>query len=131
MNKRKKRSLIVSDSDLEAVEGFLDYLYTRKIPSSIESASRILKLSVKYKVEELKSICEDVILDRLDDTNSLEVFSIGHENCLEKLIASAFREIQYMFDGKIKDEFMNQPEIVKELVEAQSRLNALISKVSK
>lgn len=109
------RHAIVADISIDAVEDFLDYLYMRKVPNRLNMRA-IFKLAAKYEVTELKSICQRLLWENLDEGNAFEIYTIGVDYSSEVLKILAFAEIKEMLGGNISNALINQPARVRELL---------------
>lgn len=114
-----RKAVELKDPLESPVEEFFRYFYTGEIPDDI-NAIKMFALAVKFNVAELKTICEERILDELDETNALEVFTLGHHHNLADFKALAFSKLRNLLpETKLDCSLMSQPELLKELVEAK------------
>lgn len=91
---RQAIKLEISDISAEAVKAFIDFLYERKRPS-FENAIEVFKLTAKYEVVNLKSLCEAIMRDNLNESNAFGIFKVaGGQYKSDKLKLAAFRKIQ-------------------------------------
>lgn len=123
---RQAIRLEISDISPEAVEAFIDYLYERKQPS-FKNAIEGFKLAAKYEVLDLMSICEAIMRDNLNESNAFDIFKVvSGQYKSDELKVAAFRKIQETFGSKLKDDLVDKPEKLEEILEAKRRLNALM-----
>jgi hypothetical protein len=102
----------------DAVENFLNYLYTGKFPGE-KYAIEMFALAIVYDVLELKTFYKGKIQKKINQSNACDVFHLAHNYRLIELKEMAFEEILKMFPcSKLADGLMNKPENVKKLVEA-------------
>lgn len=127
------QSMKIRDISASAVEEFLHFLYTGKLLTSGETnVLELFQLSSKMKVPALKSICEQMILENLNDSNAFKIFSLGHSYNSDDLKSAAFKEIKEVFrDNNIDESLMNHPDNLKELLEAKNTYEAIIKKFAK
>ncbi|CRK99763.1 CLUMA_CG013012, isoform A [Clunio marinus] len=106
----------------EVVKIFLKFLYTGDIEIEGSNLLELFTLAAKFKVENLMTIVEEMNTDDLNDDNAIEIFELACRFDCDGMKTSAFGVIQLMFDEPLKDELMNQPEVVKNLVKANSMI---------
>jgi BTB/POZ domain len=88
----------------ETVEEFLRFLYTENLTETKKDFDELFALSSKMKVEKLKTISEQNIIDDINETNAFEIF----------FKKSAFDQIKKKFRfRRLPDSFMNEPEKLK------------------
>ncbi|CRK99761.1 CLUMA_CG013080, isoform A [Clunio marinus] len=129
MKDRPSDEIQMKNIDPEVAKTFLKFFYTGEV--EIEEISNLLELfalAAKFKVETLMSIIEDMIIDDLNDDNAIEIYELACRFNCDGMKTSAFEFIQSMFDEPLKDELMNQPEVLKELVEAKQKINSILKK---
>lgn len=115
----------------EAVEDFIEYIYAFSAPRSV-NAIEVFKMAAFYDVSKLKSICENIILDNLDETNALEIFTLAYDHDCDKMECNAFLHIRDIFPDYILDEsLMEKPKYLKELVDAKRHLDKLLGTLPK
>lgn len=80
----------------------------------------LFAIADKYDVPVLKSMCEDLVLQMIDQSNAFDVFNLGHLYSSEKLKVAAFTAIKSMLpDKEVPDELINDREKLKELIDAK------------
>lgn len=111
----------IEDISFEAFEKFLEFLYTRQIPISNDHILEVYTAAVKYQIEMLPEICEELIYDNVNEDNALEVLKLGnlHSNELMKILA--FKQIRLIYPKHIPESLMNQPVKIQELLQAEER----------
>lgn len=124
----KSVEMKIKDLSVEAVNEFLYFLYTGKLSDKAENyATEIFELASRLKIPELKNITKDMFLSRLNVSNALQIFNLGHRYGSKHIKALAFQEIQKMFPGKnLAERFMEQPEKLKELIDAKQKLESVL-----
>jgi hypothetical protein len=86
----------------------------------------------KYDINKLKLRCERIILRCIDESNSLEVFGLGHQYNSTKMKRAAFEEIKKMIPDKpLSDEVMTEPEKVKEIVNVSRIRQKIVDEADK
>jgi Leucine-rich repeat (LRR) protein len=130
MEEKKTGKMIIEDFSLDAVEGMLSYMYTGDIKEII--AMDLYAIANKYGVKNLKSATEKIILKSIDGTNALEVFGLAHLHNASRMKRIAFEAMKKMFpDTPLKDELMNKPEILKEIVIASRKRQKIVEEADK
>jgi BTB/POZ domain len=109
--------LKISDHSIEAVEDFLRFIYG--VEDQTNNPLELFTIAAEFKVEDLKEKIAEKLEHQVDKSNAMEVFSLGHQYGLEKLKVAAFKIIKKIFPcGNLSDEYMNDPNLVKVMVEA-------------
>ena len=121
----------IEDLSLKAVEKFLRYLYTGKLPEDLNSME-IFALASKLKVRKLQSVLEKKVLSQLDEKNALKTFSLAHKYESSELKRAAFNKIKKLFpDRKLPDELAEDFSSVEEIMELKLKMDAVVAKFSK
>lgn len=68
----------IEDTSMEAFKSFLEYLYTNKLPDTIELIDDLMVMADKYNVQSLKFKCEKRISGILDENNSVDYLIKAH-----------------------------------------------------
>lgn len=125
MEENRSGQLIISDFSISAIEDFLHFLYTGVVKDYI-NGTELFTLACKYDVADLKDICENIILENVDDTNAMEILNLGHLHCCEKLKQAAFTEIEALVGFDIDESLIDNPQKLQELVDALRKMNSLM-----
>lgn len=122
----------IEDVSEEAVYDFLRYLYIGELPDK-NNLMDAFALAVKLKADELKSISETIICKNiLNNSNAYKVFMLGHVYAAEKIKLAAFNRIRAMFpDANLPNRLMQEPEILKKIIEHKQDLDYLLRGVTK
>lgn len=128
---QESQQLTISEFSKQAVKEFVDFFYTLKKPSH-DNAKEVFALATEFKVSKLRSICEEIIYENLDQTNALEIFSLGqrYNSCLLKQQASSEIDDFINTSSEFKAECF-EPEILQEIIESKIHLNSLLQKIKK
>jgi BTB/POZ domain len=111
--------LFIEDFGIETVKEFLEFLYNGEVPRE-ENAMELFAIAARYKVSQLKEICEMAVLRNINDSNAIEVFVLGHSFSSEELKKASFEAIKKMFpELKLQDSLMDTPEKLNALYEAR------------
>lgn len=127
------QSMKIRDISANVVEEFLRFLYTGKLVTLDDTnVLELFQLSSKMKVTALKAICEQMILEKLNESNAFRIFSLGHNYGSEELKTAAFKEIKEIFrDNNLDESLIDHPNQLKELFDAKTTYEAVIQKFSK
>lgn len=108
--------MTIEDFSAEAVEEFLRHFYTGEIPN-VTNTMELFALSSKYNLPALMSVCEELILENIDELNAIDVLNLGNLFNSSDMKALAYNEIQRIRPGlKLTNEFMNKPEELMDLL---------------
>lgn len=83
----------ISDATSNIFDLFINFLYTDRIPRLlIDDAMKLIILSEKYDVQDLKTKCENSIIEILDKNSPAhDIFQLAHMyNCSDKLKKDSF-----------------------------------------
>lgn len=109
----------ISDFSSNAVEHFLGFLYTGRIPD-VANAMELYSLATKYDVENLKVISEKIIMNSITEENAFEVFTLGHLHSAANIKQESFALIKKVLPGHLKsDDMMDDPEHLQKVIEAK------------
>lgn len=95
----------ITDTSKDVFKIFLDFIYNADIPFvTIYGATELIKLAEKYDLGDLKQICENVLISKMTQRDSVyEIYMFAHQyNCSQELILKAFQFVErYENDFKI------------------------------
>ncbi|CAG2106528.1 unnamed protein product [Medioppia subpectinata] len=90
MSEKTKSEVIIDDIDAQVFEEFLRFLYTFKSNKLQELTEKLLYVSEKYMVLDLKTICENYVYITLNLKNAFQVLEVlkkyGNKELIEKTI---------------------------------------------
>ena len=69
----------------------------------------------QFEVADLRTDCEETILQKIDASNVIEIYNLGHFHKSEKLKQAAFETIQSLFPGNPHTTYINQSYFGKEV----------------
>lgn len=138
MKERRMGKMMIEDFRPEAVKDMLHFMYTGEVNHD-ENAMDLYALASRYEVLRLKPIAADIVLRNTDQSNAIEVFSLGHLYSNYSMKRLAFKVIKLMFPGENLDEnLIRKPEMLENLVnavrkieEAQKELELLLRQCKK
>lgn len=121
MEESQTGRVTIHDFEPGPVEEFIRYLYTRESPGE-ENAMEVFALAAKYDVANLKSTCEKIVVDNIDETNAIAVLTLGNLYESEDMMSEAFDEIKFHHcDLKLGNNLKRKPENIKELIRAKQQ----------
>ena len=127
-----KESLATSsDLDLNSftpdiVESFIRFLYTNQMDE--DDAIKLFVMATCFKVGDLKSRCEELILKNVTTASAPHILSLGHRFNNLEFKKVAFNEMKKTFPGiDLPEDMINKPERLKEIIlAAQTRKRKLL-----
>ncbi|CRK99780.1 CLUMA_CG013088, isoform A [Clunio marinus] len=129
MKDRPSDEFKMKNINSEVVKIFLKFFYTDEVKKEENSnLPELFSLATKFKVENLMSVVEKMIINNLNVDNAIEIFELACRFNCDGMKTSAFKVIQSMIDKPLKDDLINQPEVLKELVEAKRKFDSMVKK---
>lgn len=89
--------MTITDTSKDVFKIFLEFVYNADIPIvTIYGATELIKLAEKYDLGDLKHICENILITKLTQTDSVyEIYMFAHQyNCSQELISKAFEFVE-------------------------------------
>lgn len=118
MKEKRTSRIVIDDFNPEAVEQFLRFFYTGRIPDDLH-AMELFAMAAKYDVPKLKTKCEQLVLRHLDHNNAYEIFSLGHVHSSADMKKKAFNMIKKSLpDQTLDDCLLDDIETLSAIVEA-------------
>lgn len=122
----RKSEIRIVDFSAGSVKDLIKFFYTGEVETS-ENSMDLFGLAVKYDVPDLRTMCEEMIAENIDELNALEVFNLGHLHASYPLKRAAFAQIESMLPGeKLDDRLINDPETLYDLVNSKRRFENLL-----
>jgi hypothetical protein len=113
----------IEDISYETFLQFLEYLYTRKMPTATDRITELYSTAMKYQVQKLAKLLEEMILDDINRDNALEILKLGNSFDNELMKICAFNEIKKRHvDIEFAEDMMNTPNLIEELFAAKDRM---------
>ena len=114
----------------ESFLDFLNFLYTDSVEDIKAHVIELLEMADMYQVEGLRALCENTLLDNLDEENAGDIFQYAHLfSCGAKLKKASVviikRQIALVCHENIPEAFCDEPEKVKKMIEALNAMNAM------
>lgn len=83
------------DISSDAFEDFLKFIYSGEVKNLSSHAIELLMISDRYRVDDLKSTCENHLLNDMREDNAPEIFQVAHKfRCNFELKHRAFEFIK-------------------------------------
>jgi Leucine-rich repeat (LRR) protein len=120
----------IEDFSADTVEGMLKFIYTGEVEEKI--AMDLYVIAAKYNVTELKEVSEKIVLENIDESNSLDVLNFANQHNFDKMKRKSFGIIKKMIpELSLPDEMMDKPENLKQIVEARRKRQQEIEETEK
>jgi BTB/POZ domain/Leucine rich repeat len=130
MQERRESEMTIVDFSEDAVRDFLHYLYTSEILSEL-NAMELFALASKYDVPDLRALSEKFILNALDESNALEILTLGNLYHSEEMIENSFDAIKLNPELHLIANLRTRPDSVIEIVEAKRKRDEKIAAANK
>ncbi|XP_065209098.1 speckle-type POZ protein-like isoform X1 [Planococcus citri] len=91
MRESKENEIVITDIEPRIFDKMLQYIYTGKVKNLPESVYELLPVADKYDLEELKVMCEDVLLKKLSADNAAAILKLADMHNAEMLKARTLR----------------------------------------
>jgi hypothetical protein len=109
----------IEDISYETFLQFLEYLYTRKMPTATDRITELYSTAMKYQIQKLLELLEEMILDDINRDNALEILKLGNSFDNEIMKICAFNELRKRHvDIEFAEDMMNTPNLIEELFAA-------------
>lgn len=127
MQEQIRNELEIVDLSSDAIKEFLEFIYTRKTPSSSVNAMDLFAAAAKYQVDSFKEIAETLVLDALNTQNAYDVFTLGRLFDNDFIQVSAFSSILSIFPNEsLPEELIHHPEKLKKMIDTKSETDEAI-----
>ncbi|CRK97021.1 CLUMA_CG010335, isoform A [Clunio marinus] len=130
---RTSSSQVISDVSAEVFDEMLHFMYKSKI-SNLEHAEDLLAVADRYQIDDLKAIIENHLFHKLEDDNAHRFFQLAHRhNCCNEFKKECFEVLERLFNDInhiLPEEFLNQPEKVREILDAKANFENLLKRPS-
>ena len=103
---------------------FLRFFYNGGIIKNDDNAIELFELAIEFEVEILRSKSEEILLKKLNESNVIEVYNLGHHHGSIELKTAAFRMIQKIVPG-IANDFINEKYHLNKLITSKREFDKL------
>lgn len=107
----------IKNFSVGAFEDFLCFFYSSRVMHKV-NALELLILATEFKVPDLKSTCEEILMETLNSDNAWEIFNFASAHKSEVLRKAAFGKITRKYPD-ITSCMYNKPEAVKFFMDAK------------
>lgn len=118
-NERQSNQVTISGSSADVVESFLEFFYTGRISDST-IAMELSVLASKYDDPQLKQICDELLLENLDESDSPKDFSLEAQYLSEKTMSP-----QVVFSSNLKNSSITAKEVICQKNQHDDKLKEL------
>lgn len=121
MKERNQNTVEIKDIKYKILQELFRYMYTGTVNNIEKIVDELLIAADKYNVEGLKSLCEDIVCNELDENNAIFYLQLAVVNNSERIKLQAIKCISFCLEGFIKkeafEEFGKQyPEVLLEIM---------------
>jgi hypothetical protein len=127
-------NLNLVDIPVEVFKKILHYLYTDSFPMNddILSYINIFAAAGRLKIEELKNLAANQMLNKVNRPNAVEILTLSNKYDHPKLKQKAFNEIKKCYPKLIfKDHWIGEPKIVSEMIDKFKKKEAAIKRLER
>lgn len=116
MEESRVSEMTITDFSAEVVQEMVRFIYTGNV-SHLDSVVELYAISNKYFIIGLKQLCQETIIDALDESNICEVLRIGIMYS-DRMKQAAFKYISEKFSKKELDpKLIDHPDQLEQLVQ--------------
>lgn len=127
----KVQNFDISDFSTDTIMQFIKYLYSDAIEDD-QDVFELFEIAATYKVHKLMSICEEILLNNLHSSNSVQVFTLAHRFDVPTLKQKAFESIKRILKREnLPIRFLDNPKDVEKLVNSVHSRERKIREVKK
>ena len=119
------QALMIHKYNAASFDDFLRFFYNGSRIRKGSNAVELLQIAHQFEFANLKSVCEENILRKLDESSFIAVYNLGHRYESEKLKQAAFKVIQKLFPGT-SDDCIDQVNEMNALIATKRRLEDLV-----
>jgi len=88
-------------------------------------------IAARFKVQHVKTLCEEIVIRNIDDFDALEAFKLGHTHDSKKMVDIAFNEIKLMYpDIRLEEKLKNNLDRVIKIVEAKQLFDNTVEELN-
>lgn len=129
--KSEKTEMKIENHDAEIVEDLLRFLYTGEVRDETDFIE-MFTIAAELEVPFLKFICEDRILQIIDESNAYQILVLANAHESDDMKVVAFNIIKGMFPNfKLADCLINNIERIRQLWDARQNYDSLLKQFNK
>lgn len=130
-NDTKVQKFEISEFSTDTIMQFLKYIYNGAIEDE-QDVLELFEIAATYKVHKLMAICEEILLNNLHSSNSVQVFTLAHRFDVPILKQKAFEGIKRILNREnLPIRFLDNPRDVEKLVNAVHSRERKVQEVKK
>ena len=97
----------MADMSHEELSTFVKFFYTAAVDPEllVKHSSALLQAADKYKVEYLRSVCEEALVANICKENAISMFVVAKRHCSEAVLDSLLKEATSMGELSTFDEY--------------------------
>lgn len=86
--------VLIADMTHEELSTFVQFFYTASVDSKllVKHSSSLLQAADKYKVEYLRSVCEEALVTNICKENAISMFVVAKRHCSEAIVEALLKE---------------------------------------
>lgn len=94
----KDNTLEMSDMSHEELSAFVSFFYTASVDADVlvKHTASLLRAADKYKVEFLRSVCEEALVTNICKENAISIFVVAKKHCSEAVLEAVLKEATSM-----------------------------------
>lgn len=103
----KDNAVEMADMSHEELSTFVRFFYTASVAPKlvVKHSSALLQAADKYKVEYLRSVCEEALVANICKENAISVFVVAKRHCSEAILDAVLKEATSMGELSTFDEY--------------------------
>ena len=126
MAEKKTRKVEIQEFNPPTVSALLIFIYTGQTPNLEEHAEELLMAGEKYQLDQLKSVCDKKLCNKIEVNNCLNYLVIGHlyraDNLKKASLQFIARNVGIVFKSKDWEECLkDHPTLMAEVINAFAR----------
>jgi predicted house-cleaning noncanonical NTP pyrophosphatase (MazG superfamily) len=123
--------LILEDIEVEVFKIILDFIYDDKTPNNCdENSEKVFAAAGKLKLDLLMKEVGNILSVNLKPEKSFEVLKLASQFNHEELKRKSFEEVKmYLNDENLKDELMENLELLTKLIDAKKSFEEMMRKM--
>lgn len=124
MEESRTNELTITGYSAEVVQDMVRYIYTGKI-SNLDNIVDLYAISSQYWISGLQQLCQEIIIDNIDESNMIEVLKIGHMYSSHRMKQAAFEKFSETFlFTPLDEELIESPDKLEKLILLKRRFDA-------
>lgn len=131
MEENRTNEMTINEYSAEVVQDMVRYIYTGKI-RNVDNIVDLYAISSQYWITGLQQLCQEIIIENIDESNMIEVLKIGHMYSSQRMKQAAFKKFSENFSLKPLDEkLIDRPDKLEKLIQLKRQFDAECNQISK